>query len=33
MINYISTRDPGLKVSSSKAILSGQAEGGGLYIP
>ncbi len=33
MINYISTRNPGLKVSSSKAILSGQAPDGGLFIP
>ena len=33
MINYISTRDPECKVTSSKAILSGQAPDGGLYIP
>ena len=33
MINYISTRDPSHKVTSSKAILSGQAPDGGLYIP
>ena len=33
MINYISTRDPGHKVSSSEAILKGQAPDGGLYIP
>lgn len=33
MINYISTRNPDLKVSSSKAILDGQAPDGGLYIP
>lgn len=33
MINYISTRDSGHKVTSSKAILSGQAPDGGLYIP
>lgn len=33
MIKYISTRDPEHKVSSSRAILSGQAPDGGLYIP
>ena len=33
MINYISTRDPSHKVTSSRAILSGQAPDGGLYIP
>ena len=33
MINYISTRNPSHKVTSSKAILSGQAPDGGLYIP
>ena len=33
MIRYISTRDPSHKVSSSRAILSGQAPDGGLYIP
>lgn len=33
MINYISTRDSSHKVSSGKAILSGQAPDGGLYIP
>ncbi len=33
MINYISTRNPDHKVTSSKAILSGQAPDGGLYIP
>ena len=33
MIKYVSTRDPKLCVSSSKAILSGQAEGGGLFVP
>ena len=33
MISYISTRDPQHKVTSSKAILSGQAPDGGLYIP
>ena len=33
MINYISTRDPQHKVTSSKAILSCQAPDGGLYIP
>ena len=33
MIKYISTRNPSLKVKSSKAILDGQAPDGGLYIP
>jgi len=33
MIEYISTRDSSHKVSSSKAILDGQAPDGGLYIP
>ena len=33
MINYISTRNSAHKVSSSRAILSGQAPDGGLYIP
>ncbi len=33
MISYISTRNSAHKVSSSKAILSGQAPDGGLYIP
>ena len=33
MINYISTRDSSHQVSSSRAILNGQAPGGGLYIP
>ena len=33
MINYVSTRNTNIKVSSSKAILDGQAEGGGLYVP
>ena len=33
MINYISTRNPDHKVTSSNAILSGQAPDGGLYIP
>lgn len=33
MINYISTRNSAHKVSSGKAILSGQAPDGGLYIP
>lgn len=33
MIEYISTRDPAIRVSSSKAILDGQAAGGGLYVP
>ncbi len=33
MIEYVSTRNPSIKVRSSKAILDGQAEGGGLYVP
>ena len=33
MIGYVSTRDQSIKVSSSKAILDGQATGGGLYVP
>lgn len=33
MIEYVSTRNPSIEVSSSKAILDGQAEGGGLYVP
>lgn len=33
MIEYISTRDPSIRVSSSKAVLDGQAAGGGLYVP
>ena len=33
MIEYVSTRNPSIKVRSSRAILDGQAEGGGLYVP
>ncbi|MBQ3370850.1 MAG: threonine synthase [Mogibacterium sp.] len=33
MIEYVSTRNPSIRVSSSKAILDGQAESGGLYVP
>ena len=33
MIEYISTRNSDLKVSSSTAVLSGQAPDGGLFIP
>ena len=33
MIKYVSTRDTSIRVSSSKAILDGQAVGGGLYVP
>lgn len=33
MIDYVSTRNINIKVRSSKAILDGQAEGGGLYVP
>ena len=33
MIEYVSTRNPSIRVRSSKAILDGQAAGGGLYVP
>lgn len=33
MIEYVSTRDSSVKVSSGKAILDGQAKDGGLYVP
>ncbi len=33
MLNYISTRDPGLKVTPSVAILKGIAPDGGLFVP
>ena len=33
MIDYVSTRDPSIKVSSGRAVLDGQAKGGGLYVP
>ena len=33
MIEYVSTRNPSIRVRSSKAILDGQADGGGLYVP
>ena len=33
MINYISTRNSAHKITSSQAILNGQAPDGGLYIP
>ncbi len=33
MIEYVSTRDTSIKVASGKAILDGQAKGGGLYVP
>ena len=33
MKEYVSTRDSSIRVSSSKAILDGQAAGGGLYVP
>lgn len=33
MINYISTRNSKVKITSSQAILNGQAPDGGLYIP
>ncbi|MBE6028021.1 MAG: threonine synthase [Clostridiales bacterium] len=32
-MEYVSTRNPSIRVRSSKAILDGQAEGGGLYVP
>lgn len=33
MIEYVSTRDTGIRVSSSRAVLNGQASDGGLYVP
>ena len=33
MTEYVSTRNQDIKVSSGRAILDGQAEGGGLYVP
>lgn len=33
MIEYVSTRDKSVRVSSSRAVLDGQASGGGLYVP
>ena len=33
MIEYVSTRNPSIRVRSSKAILDGQAAGGGLNVP
>lgn len=33
MIDYVSTRDKSVRIRSSKAILDGQAAGGGLYVP
>ena len=33
MIAYVSTRNQDIRVSSGKAILDGQAAGGGLYVP
>ena len=33
MIDYVSTRDTGIRVRSGRAVLDGQASGGGLYVP
>ncbi len=33
MIEYVSTRNKDIRVRSGKAILDGQAAGGGLYVP
>ncbi len=33
MIEYVSTRNADIRVRSGKAILDGQAQGGGLYVP
>ena len=33
MIEYVSTRNKDIRVRSGKAILDGQASGGGLYVP
>ena len=33
MIDYVSTRDTGIRVRSGKAVLDGQASDGGLYVP
>lgn len=33
MINYISTRDDSIKISSAEAVLNGLASDGGLYVP
>ena len=33
MIDYVSTRNTSLRVSSGRAILDGQASDGGLYVP
>ena len=33
MIEYVSTRNTEIRVRSGKAILDGQAQGGGLYVP
>ena len=33
MIDYVSTRDTNIRVRSGKAVLDGQASGGGLYVP
>ena len=33
MIDYVSTRNAEIRVSSGKAVLDGQASGGGLYVP
>ena len=33
MIDYVSTRDTDIRVRSGRAVLDGQASGGGLYVP
>ena len=33
MINYVSTRNTSINVSSGRAVLEGQASDGGLYVP
>lgn len=33
MINYISTRDDSIRISSAEAVLNGLASDGGLYVP
>ena len=33
MLNYVSTRDDSVKVSSAEAVLNGLAPDGGLYVP
>jgi len=33
MIDYVSTRNTDIRVRSGRAVLDGQASGGGLYVP